>query len=406
MTRGGECIKKKILIPVLCVLLGGILSLFSFISESKDRTRVTTLERPKIGERSREYELEAVYGEIVNDVTVKVNEKDISFEEAMEIFEKSYEEIMRLMKEKNGDLNKVSGDLYLPTTVCEGIPKLEWYSDNVEYIEDNGELTQRVYGELPDEGLVVDMEVRLSVQDYAVWYHIPVYLAEENITKKADMEKLIEDKLLLAEENDKNDHIELPSEVNSIQVSYYEKKEKKWWEALFLGVLAAMVTVLLPKYKAEREDKKRKRELELSFSTIITEFTLLVGAGATTRFAWEKIVRDYRSSGKKKVPYEEMARAYNEMQNGLAEKEAYVQFGKRCGLSPYIRFGNLLEQNLRRGTKGLVEGLEHEVWEAFEERKALIVKLGEEAGTKLLLPMILLLGIVIAISIIPAFLIM
>lgn len=48
--------------------------------------------------------------------------------------------------------------------------------------------------------------------------------------------------------------------------------------------------------------------------------------------------------------------------------------------------------------------LEQEAEEAFEERKNSAKKLGEEAGTKLLFPMLLMLGIVIAIIMVPALL--
>jgi len=42
--------------------------------------------------------------------------------------------------------------------------------------------------------------------------------------------------------------------------------------------------------------------------------------------------------------------------------------------------------------------------QAFEERKAQAKRLGEEAGTKLLLPMFLMLAVVLVIVIVPAFL--
>ena len=99
-----------------------------------------------------------------------------------------------------------------------------------------------------------------------------------------------------------------------------------------------------------------------------------------------------------------MLRVHNEMQNGLPEGQAYVLFGKRCRFSQYVKLGNLLEQNLRKGTKGLTERLEYEVWEAFEERKAIAHRHGDEAGTKLLIPMIMSFGIVIVFCVVPAFL--
>ena len=59
-----------------------------------------------------------------------------------------------------------------------------------------------------------------------------------------------------------------------------------------------------------------------------------------------------------------------------------------------------MSQNLRKGTKGLSELLKLESIQAFEERKARAKRLGEEAGTKLLLPMFLMLVVVLIIVIV------
>ena len=64
----------------------------------------------------------------------------------------------------------------------------------------------------------------------------------------------------------------------------------------------------------------------------------------------------------------------------------------------------MLTQNLRKGSKGLSELLRAEADQAFEERKATAKKRGEEAGTKLLLPMFMMLSMVLLIVIVPAFL--
>jgi hypothetical protein len=64
----------------------------------------------------------------------------------------------------------------------------------------------------------------------------------------------------------------------------------------------------------------------------------------------------------------------------------------------------LLEQNVTKGSKGMVSLLEQEERNAMNERINLAKKRGEEAGTKLLGPMILLLLIVMLMIMIPAFL--
>lgn len=115
-------------------------------------------------------------------------------------------------------------------------------------------------------------------------------------------------------------------------------------------------------------------------------------------------LRDKTRKGKKRYAYEEMIQTCHEMDSGVTESESYENFGRRCDVQVYIRLGALLSQNLRKGTKGLTELLKLESIQAFEERKAQAKRLGEEAGTKLLLPMFLMLAVVLVIVIVPAFL--
>ena len=84
--------------------------------------------------------------------------------------------------------------------------------------------------------------------------------------------------------------------------------------------------------------------------------------------------------------------------------ECYEAFGRRCESPVYRKFGMLLSQNLRKGTKGLKNLLQREAQEAFEERKNMAKKLGEEAGTKLMIPLFLMLAVVFVIVTVPAFL--
>ena len=102
--------------------------------------------------------------------------------------------------------------------------------------------------------------------------------------------------------------------------------------------------------------------------------------------------------------YEEMAITLREMQGGVSEAEAYERFGKRCGNTTYVKFGTLLSQNLRKGSKGLSDVMRMESIQAFENRKSTAKRLGEEAGTKLLVPMIGMLAVVFIMVMVPAFL--
>ena len=63
----------------------------------------------------------------------------------------------------------------------------------------------------------------------------------------------------------------------------------------------------------------------------------------------------------------------------------------------------MLSQNVRKGAANLAILLREEAANAFEERKHMARRLGEKAGTKLLVPMMMLLGMIMVIIMVPAF---
>ena len=82
----------------------------------------------------------------------------------------------------------------------------------------------------------------------------------------------------------------------------------------------------------------------------------------------------------------------------------YIErFGQRLQSTVYIKFSGLLIGNLKKGNADLLKLLREEAQEALRMRRNLAKKKGEEAGTKLLFPMMLMLGVVMAVIILPAF---
>ncbi|MBS6280243.1 MAG: hypothetical protein KH449_05510, partial [Lachnospiraceae bacterium] len=152
---------------------------------------------------------------------------------------------------------------------------------------------------------------------------------------------------------------------------------------------------------------ERKNQMILDYPDIVNKLTLYMGAGMTVKRAWKKIAEDYKRQQDTmgiRYAYEEMCSSCHEMDSGVAESSCYENYGRRCDVQAYVRLGALLSQNLRKGTKGLTQLLKAEALQAFEDRKANARKRGEEAGTKLLLPMFLMLSVVLVIVIVPAFL--
>ena len=93
-----------------------------------------------------------------------------------------------------------------------------------------------------------------------------------------------------------------------------------------------------------------------------------------------------------------------EMDNGMGELRAFQAFSEDCDLQPYRKLVTLLISGQKVGNRRLLEQLNEEADRVFLERKNEARRLGEEAGTKMLVPMMMMLVIVMGIVMIPAFL--
>ena len=134
----------------------------------------------------------------------------------------------------------------------------------------------------------------------------------------------------------------------------------------------------------------------------------MLGAGMQVKNIIALLLADYEKEEKKggddREPLmAELLTANQSLHMGMPEQQVYYQLGRRLKLPCYIKLMTLLEQNVKRGTKGLSIFFEQEEAQALEDRKNLAKQYGEEAGTKLLGPMIVLLLVVMLIIMIPAF---
>ena len=151
---------------------------------------------------------------------------------------------------------------------------------------------------------------------------------------------------------------------------------------------------------------ERKEQLLKDYPEFIHQLILLIGAGMTLKSAFIRLSENYKKkkqlTNKKHYLYEELIVTTYEFQAGLSEEEVYRNLANRIGLSSYKRIIELLIQNVKKGTKNLIEMLIREQESSLEMRKEQAKRLGEEAGTKLLMPMILLLGVVLLLVLYPA----
>lgn len=395
-------------IPLIIVISIAMTVISMFVSGDSEQLDAV-IERPEPGQEAQVKRIDVVGedGKRITSVDVEIAPRIMSYDEAVMCFEKAYEEIAVVMCGQNKNLEHVTSDLVLPDTTQDGVISLSWYSGDYQLINYNGKVNNRGF----TEGQCQDVELKLIMEyeDYTSEYGftVTVYAPEYDTAdlKKIKTQKEIED----AVSNSIMDaEISLPEYIGDSKVGYEESEEPAQPFIFLLLGGAAIIAVIISDKKKEKDNIiKRKKELVYDYSEVVSKLTLLLGAGMTTRMAWHKIAADYKynvEQGKTdpRPVYDEMCETDYNIQAGISELKAYEQFGKRCDTREYIKLAALLQTNIRKGTKELRRLLEEEAADAFEKRKNMAKVKGEEAATKLLMPMMLMLMVVMAIIMIPA----
>lgn len=400
--------KKVEKIPLIIVISIAMTLISMFVSGDSEQLG-SVIERPEPGQEAQVKRIDVVGedGKRITSVDVEIAPRIMSYDEAVMCFEKAYEEIAVVMCGQNENLEHVTSDLVLPDTTEDGVISLSWYSGNYQLINYNGKVNNR--GFMEDEYQNVELKLIMEYEDYTSEYGftVKVYAPEYDTTelKRIKTQKEIEDAV---SNSIMDDEISLPEYIEDSKVSYEESEESDQPFIFLLLGGAAIIAVIISDKKKEKDNAiKRKKELVYDYSELVSKLTLLLGAGMTTRMAWHKIASDYKDNveqGKTdpRPVYDEMCETDYNIQAGISELKAYEQFGKRCDTREYTKLAALLQTNIRKGTKELRRLLEEEAADAFEKRKNMAKVKGEEAATKLLMPMMLMLMTVMAIIMIPA----
>lgn len=395
---------KRVSLALFVALLAAVLGLLYGLSENENKIlQGNSVSRPGYGQAIVNYNLIANG----NDLIFDINPREYSYEEVLENFAIAYEKLLNLMLADNSSLDAVESNLNLITTMDEYALKISWMSSDMDVIDIYGVVSNEYFGDKEAQNVV--LTAVLSYMDYECTYEIDVTVIAPDLTNE---EKLLRDiKKIIAENNKSNlqeEVVFLPENVSGQEIIYEEQQEDYTLVLFLLGLVTAIVILPGMDKDLDGKIKERNKQMMLDYSEVVSKLNILIGAGMSTLRAWEKIVRDYEKKlikypNNRRYVYEEMRITYHEIQSGISESNAYSNFGKRCNIHEYLKLGALLEQNVRKGTKGLGKMLENESMQAFEQRKNLAKKLGEEAGTKLLIPMIMMLAIVMVIVLIPAF---
>ena len=396
---------KKIAVTLMIGFLSVISSIILSVLFQKQAEIFSFLKRPSYGEHAKTEELDVkIEGtEDTYKIPVEVSPRQYSQQEAREKVESAMARLDEILPGNNVSLDEVETDLVMPKTMENGTVTVAWNVIPYGVVSEKGEILK----DTGEEGEMIKIEAVVQCQGEKGIYEAFAMVIPG---KKSDEEK-IEQKLEKAvkEEEERareEERVTLPEKMDGKRLTW--SKDNISIAAVVCGIGSVLCAFfwIHPDQKLEKTAKKRQLQLKMDYAILLFKMRILLGAGMTIRSAFFRIASEYEEQEKKEIRYvyEEMVYSCREMKSGIPEEKAYEHFGQRCGQPRYLKLARILAQHMKKGTEGLEEILEQEMQQAQEERIALAKQTGEEAGTKLLIPMGMMLIVVLVILVLPAFL--
>ena len=332
-------------------------------------------------------------------LTVTVEEVRLSEKDALEMLERAKKELDRLVLGENESFTKISTAICFVDQISDTPVEVTWIEKASDFFGSDGRLREELTIAEPLECMISAI---LTCQEISIDYEARLTILPREMSLKTSLEKQIQEN----GENEKEAKgLSLPTVWKGSEISWRKPMDLTFFYVLLLTAAAAVFLRVGAKRDAHEEKKKRQEAYEREYAQIVSKFTMLLSAGISVRNAWERIVLLYLKKSAEESPImEEMNWAYRELQKGQSELEVYELFGTRVGVVSYKKLMALFISDKKRGSIRLLDAMNQEMLEAWEDQKRSAKQQGEKLGTKLLIPMMGMLLVVFLMILVPAFL--
>lgn len=397
--KQGKIILSEVIIGIFLLIILIFGSLFS--------SKYIVLNRNLFGEGTKEVQISLKKDKKNKKITYRLGEQELSTTEIKKIYKEFFKKLKKEMAGANKGLDKVTRSLNLPENL-EGYPFEITYEPSEDgYIFLDGALNKKEQQKLKKgEFYTTYITAQISYRQYRQSKRYKVEIFPKEDTYRYDLFSKVEQYLKRKEQKDRyGTQIKIPSSYKGIKIGNGQKGVGSW------GVLVLFITLglFIPvhNYISLREKGDECQvEAERDFPVIVHLLTLYMGAGLSFYSAVRRITYNYQSQKKeneqKKYAFEKIIFMERQMNNGISQKEACHNWGMQFRTDSYQKLSLILIQSFTKGAKEASILMETEEKEAFRKRVDRARKEGEEAATRLLFPMILLLGEVMLLVMYPA----
>ena len=387
-------VAQKISVVIIVLLCGLVFGLGVSVTSPKALQEISKVKRK---DSSSTYSFVAKNKKETKDISIEVAGKRRTKKETYRAIDKGKKLLVKKMLANNKSVNKVNSHVDFVNSIGKEDIKVSWGIENSDLIGYDGEIGKNV----PRKGSLVKltaiMELDKITENYQ--FYIKVFPEKKNSNLQGYLQKHVDEKSITERE------VSLPKKIGGKAYRYFVKNTNYAIWIFPLALVIAIVLFVIKDKDLDKEVEERQKQMLRDYPNIVSKLLIYFGAGLSIKSALERIVYEYKKQKNEiHYAYEEMEIAITKMKSGVSEATAIAEYGDRCGIHCYIKFANIIEQNLKRGSKDMVYALKSEVNSAVNTRKNSILKEGSEISTKLLGPMVIMLIISIVIIMVPAFL--
>lgn len=329
---------------------------------------------------------------------IPVEQSELSSKEATQAIEKACNELPEQIRGGNRSLSEVKSELKLPALTADGV-RVEWFTDDYTLVSFDGAVHNENLAEDVKQEVTLWAELSAGKEKKLISFPLVVLPPERTETQEAEFKLR---SAVSETEQSPGEEIHLPLSVDGKKVTYYTTGEESG--AFLIMILGLAVCALLFFREKERQKEayqKYSRLMQEEYPALVNKIAILLASGMSVRMALENVA----SGGNSDQPaIQTLKNCCIRMANGVSEVEALRLLAEECGQKEYRKLSALLSEYVRKGGRNLLKNLQNEADVYQEERKRLARRRGEEASTRMLLPMMLELGAVMALVMIPAFL--
>jgi hypothetical protein len=390
--------QKRIILAALLISILGIIAGIIYDSSLKN-IEITKLKRPESYENAEDInfgmEVSGIDDKEQLKYTGQIGAKKIAEGEIQKYLIKTLDQVEKSMFREGESREKVLTGVNIPSSLPENPVNISFSTSESGVLLENGDINF----DLVKEKQLLTVKLLAAYEGKEAERNVDITVFPKLLTEEERIRLAVKDEMDRLLAGGENEIIEIPGEVEGHGVKVFIPKEEITGSITGFTLLLIICLFVSFNENNKKKIKDREEELKNGYTEFVGRFVILLGAGLSVSAIWKKLEAGFASN---KSLSEEIRLTLWETANGKTEREAYENFGKRIGGTQYAKFVSVINQSLKLGSGQLLARLEAESEAAMFERRNRAKVMGEVADTKLLLPMMLQLVLIMLIIMVPA----